>query len=87
MPASELQAVADAALPMGRSRDWHNALMDMAQPLLTSRVTGISPLTRQSRFQGSRRMYRAAGVRLLLEGEWTLAELAGLLDLPAGELP
>jgi A/G-specific adenine glycosylase len=86
MPASELQAVADAALPIGRSRAWHNALMDYGAAVLTSRVTGIAPLTRQSRFQGSHRMYRARAVRLLLEGERTLAELAGLLGLPAGEV-
>lgn len=86
MPAPELQAVADAALPMGRSRDWHNALMDYGAAVLTSRVTGIAPLTRQSRFRGSHRMYRAQALRLLLEGERTLTELGGFLDLPAGEV-
>jgi A/G-specific adenine glycosylase len=86
MRPPELQTVADAALPPGRSRDWHNALMDYGTAVLTSRSTGITPLTRQTRFQGSHRMYRARVVRLLLEGDRTLAELAGLLDLPPGEL-
>jgi A/G-specific adenine glycosylase len=86
MRLSDLQAVADAALPPGRSRDWHNALMDYGAAVLTSRVTGIAPLTRQTRFQGSHRMYRARVVRLLLEGDRTLAELAGLLDLAPAEL-
>jgi A/G-specific adenine glycosylase len=83
---TKLEAVADAALPPGRSRDWHNALMDYGAAVLTSRVTGIAPLTHQTRFQGSHRMYRARVVRLLLEGDRTLAELAGLLDLAPSEL-
>jgi A/G-specific adenine glycosylase len=83
---SELQAVADAALPPGRSRDWHNALMDYGAAVLTSRVTGIAPLTTQTRFQGSRRMHRARMVRLLLQGDRTLAELAGLLDVSPDEV-
>jgi A/G-specific adenine glycosylase len=83
---SALQAVADAALPPSRSRDWHNALMDYGAAVLTSRVTGIAPLTRQTRFQGSRRMYRARVVRLLLQGDRSLIELAGLLDISAEEL-
>jgi A/G-specific adenine glycosylase len=83
---SALQAVADAALPPGRSRDWHNALMDYGAVVLTSRVTGIAPLTRQTPFQGSRRMYRARMVRLLLQGDRSLVELAGLLDISADEL-
>ena len=43
----ELQGVADAALPPGRSRDWHNALMDYGALVLTARATGIPPRTRQ----------------------------------------
>jgi A/G-specific adenine glycosylase len=81
-----LQAVAEAALPPGRSRDWHNALMDYGTAVLTSRVTGIPPLTKQTRFKGSRRMYRARVVRLLLQGDRSLVELAGLLDISAEEL-
>ena len=86
MRPADLQAVADAALPPCRSRDWHNALMDYGTAVLTSRSTGIAPLTHQTRFQGSRRMYRARMVRLLLQGHRTLAELAGLLDLPPAEV-
>ena len=86
LPAASLQAVADAMLPPGRSRDWHNALMDYGALVLTARATGIAPTSRQSPFFGSRRMYRARCVRLLLAGDRDLGELAGLLDLPAGEL-
>ncbi len=41
----ELQAVADAVLPRGRSRDWHNALMDYGSLVLTARSTGIASRT------------------------------------------
>ncbi len=68
LPARELQTVADAALPRGRSRDWHNALMDYGALVLTARVTGIAPRTNQSAFVGSRRWYRSRLLQALLEG-------------------
>ena len=58
--------VAGEVLPKGRSRDWHNALMDYGAMELTGRKTGIAPLTRQSSFKGSRRWYRGALLRELL---------------------
>ncbi len=58
--------VAGEMVPKGRSRDWHNALMDYGALELTSKKTGIAPLTRQSRFKGSRRWYRSALLRELL---------------------
>jgi len=61
-----LMAVAEEVLPKGRSRDWHNALMDYGAMELTSKKTGIAPLTRQSIFKGSRRWYRSALLRELL---------------------
>jgi A/G-specific adenine glycosylase len=60
----EIQCAAEQLLPKGRSRDWHNALMDYGSLNLTSRRTGIRPLTKQSKFQGSKRWYRG---RLLKE--------------------
>ena len=87
LSAGALQAVADAALPIGRARDWHNALMDYGSLVLTARVSGVAPLTHQGAFRGSRRMYRARLVRLLLERRpRTLPELAGLVGLPASEV-
>jgi A/G-specific adenine glycosylase len=87
LPPPALQAIADAALPRGRARDWHNALMDYGSLVLTTRVTGIAPLTRQGPFAGSRRMYRAKLVRLLLEQRpRPLADLSCALRLPAPEL-
>jgi A/G-specific adenine glycosylase len=62
-----LQAVADAALPHGRSRDWHNGLMDYGALVLTGRATGIAARTRQAPFAGSRRWWRSRIVRTLLD--------------------
>ncbi len=77
-----LQAIAEAALPRGRSRDWHNALMDYGSLVLTTRVTGIAPLTRQTPFAGSHRQRRARLLRTLLEGgPLALSAAAAALDL------
>ncbi|MBM3422470.1 MAG: Fe-S cluster assembly protein HesB [Chlorobi bacterium] len=59
-----IQAVAEELVPKGRSCEWHNALMDYGAMFLTSRRTGIRPLTKQSKFHGSKRWYRG---RLLKE--------------------
>jgi A/G-specific adenine glycosylase len=67
---AELRKVAEEVLPKGRSRDWHNALMDYGSLLLTSRTSGIAPVSKQSRFHGSRRWYRGRLLReLLAEGQ------------------
>jgi A/G-specific adenine glycosylase len=81
-----LQAVADAVLPHGRSCDWHNALMDYGSLVLTSQVTGIAPLTRQTPFPGSQRERRARLLRNLLErGPLSLAEAAAVLELTVAD--
>jgi len=78
----ELQNVAEAALPHGRSRDWHNALMDYGALVLTARVTGIAPRTRQGAFVGSRRWYRSRLLQALLDGDpQRLGQLATALDV------
>jgi A/G-specific adenine glycosylase len=82
-----LQRVAEVVLPRGRSRDWHNALMDYGSTVLTSRATGIAPRTRQTPFEGSRRQRRARLLRVLLAGgPATLDGLATALRLPAAEV-
>ncbi len=83
---SALQQVAESVLPRGRSRDWHNALMDYGAQVLTGRATGIAPRSRQGRFAGSRRWYRSQVVRLLVaEGPLPVATVAAAvhLDEPA----
>jgi A/G-specific adenine glycosylase len=82
----DLQQVADTVLPPGRSRDWHNALMDYGALVLTARRTGIAPRTRQSTFVGSRRWQRSRLLRALLDGGPSrLDELAAALGLPPAD--
>jgi A/G-specific adenine glycosylase len=77
-----LQRVADAVLPHGRSRDWHNALMDYGSLVLTARATGIAPRSRQTPFPGSARERRARLLRRLVEdGPLTLAAAAAALGV------
>ena len=86
IPERRLQATAEAALPRGRSRDWHNALMDYGALVLTARATGIAPRTRQSAFEGSRRWYRSRLLRALLdEGAQAVPALAALLEVPEAD--
>lgn len=76
----ELWDLASRCLPRGRSREWHNALMDYGALVVTARRTGIAPRTRQSRFKGSDRQMRAQLLRLLLQSPASavvLAEKAG----------
>jgi A/G-specific adenine glycosylase len=78
----DLQVVADAVLPAGRSRDWHNALMDYGALVLTARTTGIPARTRQGAFEGSRRWNRSRLLRTLLEhGPMRAALVPALLGL------
>lgn len=78
----ELQKVAEAVLPRGRSRDWHNGLMDYGALVLTARATGIAPRTRQGAFEGSRRWYRSRLLQALLDrGPQRLDQLAIALDV------
>jgi A/G-specific adenine glycosylase len=70
----EIQALAEQLLPQGRSREWHNALMDYGSLFLTSRNTGIRPLTKQSKFQGSKRWYRGRLIKELIHSECMFLE-------------
>ena len=63
----ELEKIAQELIPQGRSRDWHNALMDYGAVHLTARKTKIKSLGRQSRFEGSDRQVRG----------WILKHLTG----------
>ncbi len=78
----ELQRVAEGVLPHGRSRDWHNALMDYGALVLTARATGLAPRTRQGAFEGSRRWYRSRLLQALLDdGPQRLDQLALALEV------
>ena len=65
MTPKEVQAVADALLLRGRSRDWHNALMDYGSEVLTASTTGIAPTSRQPEFRRSTRQIRGGIIRIL----------------------
>ncbi|MBI4147993.1 A/G-specific adenine glycosylase [Candidatus Woesearchaeota archaeon] len=78
----ELWNLADQCLPKGRSRDWHNALMDYGATLLTARKTGIKPKTTQSTFEGSDRQIRSKILRHVLNAQpATFEELAKVVGV------
>ena len=61
----ELLEIATELRPRGRSRDWHNALMDYGSVKLTSLKTGIKPRSKQAKFKGSNRQYRGKVIKYL----------------------
>lgn len=69
-----IQAAAEQLLPQGQSREWHNALMDYGSLALTSRRTGIRPLSMQSKFQGSKRWYRGRLIKELVQSDGLFLE-------------
>lgn len=82
LPGRTLQAVADAALPPGRSRDWHNALMDYGALVLTARASGVRSPRTQGAFVGSRRWQRSRLLRAVLaDGPLPRDALAARLGL------
>lgn len=62
----KLWALAEKCLPKGKSREWHNALMDYGATLMTARKTGIKPKTQQPKFEGSDRQIRAKIIRKIV---------------------
>jgi A/G-specific adenine glycosylase len=79
---NDLWELARRCLPAGRSREWHNALMDYGALLVTARKTGIAPLTRQTRFEGSDRQIRAKILKALLDKPATLSTLTLACKVP-----
>ena len=82
----ELWKLAEKCLPIGKSRDWHNALMDYGALHLTSKKTGIKPKTQQSRFEGSDRQLRARVLRILLQGDESLTNMSRTLNVASSWL-
>ena len=56
--AKELEEIALRCVPIWRSNDRHNALMDYGALVATAKVTGIKPLSKQSKFKWSDREVR-----------------------------
>jgi len=76
-----LKNIALAVIPKGKSCIWHNALMDYGATVLTARKTGIKPLSKQSKFEGSDRQVRGTIVKLLLkEKKLSIAKLKKEFD-------
>jgi len=69
-PLKEIWEIAALALPKGKSRDWHNALMDYAT-LALPKTPDIKPLSKQTRFKGSLREIRGEIIRSLLSKKYT----------------
>ncbi len=77
----QLFEIATELLPLGKSRDWHNALMDYGATFLTSRKTGISPTSKHVRFKGSDREKRGQILKFVLENkEASFTDLRKLLS-------
>ena len=65
----DLLEIAKKLLPRGKSRDWHNALMDFGALVKTSTKTGIKPRSKQSKFEGSTRQFRGRIVKYLTKNK------------------
>lgn len=85
-PDSILWKIASNCLPLGKSREWHNALMDYGALYLTAKKTGIKPKTQQSKFEGSNRQIRAKILRELLKKDYSISELGHTLGLQKNRL-
>jgi len=62
-----LSELALLLIPNGKSRIWHNALMDYGALAATAKQTKIKTKSKQSKFKGSEREVRGKILRLLLE--------------------
>ncbi|MGK0209139.1 MAG: A/G-specific adenine glycosylase [Patescibacteria group bacterium] len=71
----DLEELALMVTPEGKAREWNNALMDYGRLHKTARKTKISPITKQSKFEGSTRQVRSNIVKSLLEKEPQIKEL------------
>ena len=65
----ELEEIARACIPSWKSNDRHNALMDYGSLVCTAKHTGITSLSKQSRFKWSDREVRGWVLKQLTKGE------------------
>ena len=66
--SDHLKRIALSCVPKGKSRIWHNALMDYGAMQATARKTNIKSLSQQGKFGGSDREVRGWVLRRMLEG-------------------
>ena len=62
-----LSEIALSVIPKGKSRIWHNALMDYGALAATAKLTNIKSKSKQSKFKGSEREVRGKILKFLLE--------------------
>ncbi|MEA2070366.1 MAG: Fe-S cluster assembly protein HesB [Asgard group archaeon] len=87
MSEKELLIIAKDLLPRGRSRDWHNALMDYGSLVKTSANTGVKPSSNQKKYQGSDREYRGKIVKYLTQkSSLTKKELLKNCKIPKNKI-
>lgn len=78
----QLREIALACVPIGRSREWHNALMDYGSLVLHSKKTGIRSAP-QSTFAWSRRRVRGNVLKHLIKyGQASKNDLQKLFPHP-----
>ncbi|MHA1828190.1 MAG: Fe-S cluster assembly protein HesB, partial [Candidatus Heimdallarchaeaceae archaeon] len=84
---SELFKIAERLLPKGKSRDWHNALMDYGALELSVKKAKIKPLSQQKKFKGSDREKRGKILKFILENKQvSVDELSKLVGIPQHDL-
>jgi len=78
----EILSILEKALPKGKSREWHGALMDYGSFLKRSGIrinSKAKAYKKQEPFEGSRRQVRGAIVKALTRGPRTTAFLVEIL--------
>ncbi len=65
LPYAELERIALSLLPRGKSRDWHNALMDYSRLRLSRKTVSNRSASQRSTFEGSIRQIRGEIIRRL----------------------
>lgn len=79
----DLEKIAFSAIPLRKSRIWHNALMDYGSLEKTARKTGIKPLSKQGPFIGSDRWLRGQIVKeILAKKKVTFLQIKKRFDHP-----
>ncbi len=83
-PTKKIQQIAQSLTPLGRAREWNNALMDFGALKLTAKSTGIASLSKQGKFAGSTREVRSFIVKSCVsQGYCTVAQVEQFCQINA----
>ena len=78
-----ISEIALSVIPKGKSRIWHNALMDYGALAASAKQTKIKSKSKQSPFKGSEREVRGKILKLLLEqSKLSRTEIAEIIPHP-----